>query len=204
LRVLGLANSKERLKRCREMMLAVGLEPNQMYHRYPFEFSGGQCQRVSLARALIQRPRLLICDEPVSSLDVSVQAQILNLLEKSKQRFNLTILFISHDLAVVKNISDRVAVMYMGKLCEIANAESLYQSPVHPYSKLLLAAIPGPNPQRNTGQSNPMGEMPSPVAPPSGCRFHTRCPQAQTICQRLEPELTGIGCNRHVACHFPV
>ncbi|MDM8537277.1 ATP-binding cassette domain-containing protein [Desulfobacterales bacterium HSG17] len=145
LRVLARTNRQECRQRACSMMKAVGLDPKQMYDRYPYELSGGQCQRVSIARAIITRPRLLICDEPVSSLDVSVQAQILNLLEKMKQQFKLTMLFISHDLAVVKNISDRVAVMYKGKICEIADAEELYSSPHHHYSKMLLASIPEPD-----------------------------------------------------------
>ncbi|MFO7713598.1 ABC transporter ATP-binding protein [Desulfosarcina sp.] len=205
LRVPGMADHCERKQRARVMMQAVGLDPEQMYTRYPYELSGGQCQRVSLARALILNPRLLICDEPVSSLDVSVQAQILNLLEKMKQHFGLTMLFISHDLAVVKNISDRVAVMYLGRICEIANAEVFYRFPRHPYSALLLASIPEPDPEQKrlkTVASN--CEMPSPADPPPGCRFHTRCKNAQDICTKVEPELAGFNNEEQVACHFPL
>lgn len=203
LRVLGKVDRHERLKRARSMMQAVGLDPDQMYTRYPFEFSGGQCQRASLARALIMKPRLLICDEPVSSLDVSTQAQILNLLEKMKRHFDLTMLFISHDLAVVKNISDRVAVMYLGKLCEIAPTEDLFKMPNHPYTAALISAIP------SHGSGLPIGkvsvrdiEIPSPANPPSGCRFHTRCPNAQPPCFETEPSLLKMGKRRWVACHF--
>lgn len=205
LRVLGLANRRERERRANELMQAVSLDPEQMYSRYPYEFSGGQCQRVSLARALILNPRLLICDEPVSALDVSVQAQILNLLETIKQQFHLTMLFISHDLAVVKNISDRVAVMYLGNICEIASAEDLYRSPRHPYSALLLESIPEPDPERKQQKRDAInGEMPSPVEPPPGCRFHTRCPNVQNVCREFEPKLVGFDNEGKVACHFPL
>ena len=205
LRVLGLADRQGRERLAHEMMRAVGLDPEQMYSRYPFEFSGGQCQRASLARALILNPRLLICDEPVSSLDVSVQAQILNLLEKMKRQFELTMLFISHDLAVVKNISDRVAVMYLGKICEIAASEELYCTPRHPYSALLLASIPEPNSgQRNHKKDSVDSELPSPANPPPGCRFHTRCPNTRDMCIEFEPELKEFPNEGRVACHFPL
>ena len=205
LRVLGGIDRHERTRRARSVMQAVGLDPDRMAGCYPYEFSGGQCQRVSLARALILNPRLLICDEPVSSLDVSVQAQILNLLREMKRRFGLTMLFISHDLAVVKNVSDRVAVMYLGKLCEISPAEKLYRSPRHPYSALLLASIPEPDPQRRSMPGERVnGEMPSPADPPPGCRFHTRCLRAQRICRRVEPAMVNLTPDRQVACHFPL
>ncbi|MEJ2037466.1 MAG: ATP-binding cassette domain-containing protein [Desulfosarcinaceae bacterium] len=205
MRVLGRGDRKERSRRSRNMMLSVGLDPERMYSRYPSELSGGQCQRVSRARALVLDPRLLICDEPVSSLDVSVQAQILNLLEMMKQHFSLTMLFISHDLAVVKNISDRVAVMYLGRLCEIAASEDLYHSPRHPYSALLLSSVLEAYPEnKKTMAHNTKHEMPSPMNPPPGCRFHTRCPKAQSVCSRIEPELAARPGNRQVACHFPL
>jgi peptide/nickel transport system ATP-binding protein len=205
LRVLGRADPHQRSQQVKKMMRAVGLDPEQMAASYPFAFSGGQCQRVSLARALIVNPRLLICDEPVSSLDVSVQAQILNLLEKLKQRFKLTMLFISHDLAVVKNISDRVAVMYLGKLCEVAAAEDLYRSPRHPYSALLLASIAEPDPDLHTRVDQRVDhDMPSPVDPPTGCRFHPRCPRAQALCSQIEPRMIPLNGDRQVACHFPL
>jgi peptide/nickel transport system ATP-binding protein len=205
LRVLGRADRRDRRRRARNMMRSVGLDPERLYDRYPFELSGGQCQRVSLARALILNPRLLVCDEPVSSLDVSAQAQILNLLEQLKARFALTLLFISHDLAVVKNISDRVAVMYFGRLCETAPAEKLYRAPRHPYSALLLSAVPEvcPVDQKQVTERFP-DELPSPLAPPAGCRFHPRCPKAQPICSRIEPDLRAIAEKRRVACHFPL
>jgi peptide/nickel transport system ATP-binding protein len=205
LRVLGKAQLRERTHSAHEMMKAVGLDPAQMYSNYPHEFSGGQCQRVSLARALVLNPRLLVCDEPVSSLDVSVQAQILNLLENMKQRFELTMLFISHDMAVVKNISDRVAVMYMGKICEIAASEEFYRAPRHPYSALLLASIPEPDPKRKSLKNDTVnGEIPSPADPPSGCRFRTRCTRVKNICKNVEPSLTQIGKAAKVACHYPL
>jgi peptide/nickel transport system ATP-binding protein len=203
--VIGEVDKNHRVERARAMMQAVGLDPKVLYDRYPFELSGGQCQRVALARALITEPCLLICDEPVSSLDVSVQAQILNLLEKMKRRFNLTILFISHDLAVVKHISDRVAVMYLGKFCEIAVAEDLYQSPRHPYTATLLASIPEPDPECQSKKIELKNtELPSPIALPPGCRFHTRCPQAQNICSNQAPEMIADKSGRWVACHFPL
>ena len=205
LRVLRRADGQERSRRARDMMQSVGLDPDRMYSRYPFEFSGGQCQRVSLARALILNPRLLFCDEPVSSLDVSVQAQILNLLEMIKKRFNLTMLFISHDLAVVKNISDRVAVMYLGRICEIAAAEDLYHSPLHPYSAMLLSSVPEVYQEKEKSITGKAAyEMPSPADPPAGCRFHTRCLKAQDVCSQVEPELEALTRDRVVACHFPL
>jgi peptide/nickel transport system ATP-binding protein len=205
LRVTGWADRQKRGHRTHEIMKAVGLNPEQMASRYPHEFSGGQCQRVSLARALILRPRLLICDEPVSALDVSIQAQILNLLENMKRRFDLTMLFISHDLSVVKNISDHVAVMYLGKICEIASSEELYRSPRHPYTALLLASVPEPDTApKKQKKGTTHGEIPSPADPPPGCRFHTRCPNAQDICIEVEPELKSLAGGGQAACHFPL
>jgi peptide/nickel transport system ATP-binding protein len=186
-------------------MQEVGLDPDHIYDRRPFELSVGQCQRVSIARALMMNPTLLVCDEPVSSLDVSVQAQILNLLEQMKARHDLTMLFISHDLAVVKNICDRVAVMYLGKLCEIAESKDLYQAPRHPYTAALLESIPAIYASRSHSKVKLRGvEMPSPANPPSGCRFRTRCPRAQQRCADKEPVLVEMGTGRRVACHYPL
>ena len=189
----------------REVLSTVGLDPDVAMDKRPHEFSGGQAQRICIARALILDPKVLICDEPVSALDVSVQAQILNLLESMKRTYGLTMVFISHDLAVVKNVSDRVAVMYLGKLCEVAPPDELYARPAHPYSGALISAIPVPNPmidQRQIGAIE--GEIPSPVDPPSGCRFRTRCPRATDLCVEAEPEVQSIGPDHYVACHHPV
>ena len=192
----------------REVLETVGLDYDTAAGRRPHQFSGGQCQRISIARALVMDPKLLICDEPVSALDVSVQAQILNLLEDMKARYGLTMVFIAHDLAVVKNISDRVAVMYLGKLCEVAPADALYESPTHPYTATLLASIPVPNPEVRPGvrSRSATDEVPSPIDPPSGCRFRTRCPRAQEVCAQEEPVLRecGDGADHWVACHFPL
>jgi peptide/nickel transport system ATP-binding protein len=188
-----------------EMMAAVGLEPSLQRGRRPHQFSGGQCQRISIARAVITDPKLIICDEPVSALDVSVQAQILNLLEDMKTRYGLTLIFIAHDLAVVKNVSDRVVVMYLGKICEVGAPDDIYRQPAHPYTAALLAAIPVPDPAvRPDERSQVGGEIPSPVAPPSGCRFRTRCPKAQDVCAQQEPEIAEIRPGQFVACHFPL
>jgi len=184
---------------------AVGLEPELSKPKKRHEFSGGQCQRICIARALVLNPKLIICDEPVSALDVSVQAQILNILEDLKQQFGLTLVFIAHDLAVVKNVSDRVAVMYLGKMCEVADPDDLYHHPAHPYTNALLSAIPIPDPaaeqRENLGLS---GELPSPMNPPSGCRFRTRCPRAEDRCAAEEPQMREIGDQHFVACHFPL
>ena len=185
-----------------EVLEAVGLDPDRRADRRPHEFSGGQCQRICIARALVLEPQLIICDEPVSALDVSVQAQILNLLEDMKARYGLTLMFIAHDLAVVKNVSDRVAVMYLGKLCEVAPTE-LFAAPAHPYTATLLAAIPVPDPEAPAACVIPVGEPPSPVAPPSGCRFHTRCPRAAAICTKVQPPLAELAPGRFAACHHP-
>jgi peptide/nickel transport system ATP-binding protein len=187
------------------MLEAVGLDPGLALDRRPHEFSGGQCQRISIARAVILEPALLICDEPVSSLDVSVQAQILNLLREMKARMGLTMLFISHDLAVVKNVSDRVAVMYLGRICELAPSETLYRAPAHPYTAALLSAIPLPDP---TQPLKPVqltaSDLPSPMDPPSGCRFRTRCPRAEPRCAAEVPLPREIAPDHQVACHFPL
>ena len=186
------------------MLEAVGIDPDAAGDRRPQEFSGGQCQRISIARALMADPDLLICDEPVSALDVSVQAQILNLLADLKAQFGLTMVFIAHDLAVVKNVSDRVAVMYLGKLVEVAGSDDLYRSAAHPYTEALLASIPEPDPDHQTDSAALTGELPSPLNPPSGCRFRTRCPYAQELCAQQEPLLRDIAPGHKVACHFPL
>jgi peptide/nickel transport system ATP-binding protein len=194
----------ERERRVGAVMHAVGLDPDSVSARRPHEFSGGQCQRVCIARALVLEPQLLVCDEPVSSLDVSIRAQILNLLEQMKARYGLTMLFVAHDLAVVKAVSDRVAVMYLGKLCEIANATELFRAPMHPYTATLLAAIPLPDPDAPRARSIPIGEPPSPVSPPSGCRFHTRCPRADARCEHEVPVMRAARPGQQVACHHPL
>ncbi|RNC66646.1 MAG: ABC transporter ATP-binding protein [Desulfuromonadales bacterium] len=205
LRTLWGVDEDERTRRVREMMEAVGLDSDQYYRRRPFQLSGGQCQRAGIARALMTEPRLLVCDEPVSSLDVSVQAQIINLLREVKGRYGLSMLFISHDLGVVRNISDRVAVMYLGRLCEVAPCAALYAAPVHPYTNALLAAIPRPDPERPLPEGGFLpGELPSAIEPPSGCRFRTRCPRAQASCSEVQPELREIAPGHLVACHYPL
>ena len=203
--VIGaVADRAERLRRVHEVMRAVGLDPQAVSARYPHEFSGGQCQRVCIARALVQEPDLLVCDEPVSSLDVSIRAQILNLLEAMKARYGLTMLFIAHDLAVVKAISDRVAVMYLGRLCELADSTELFRAPLHPYTAMLIDSIPQPDPDVAPTRAVPVGEVPSPLAPPSGCRFRTRCPRADARCAAEEPPMRELAPGRHVACHHPL
>jgi peptide/nickel transport system ATP-binding protein len=205
LEIWQVGTPEERMSRVAEVMEAVGLDPVGAGGRLPFQFSGGQCQRISIARALIMEPRLLICDEPVSALDVSVQAQIINLLEDMKARYRLTMVFIAHDLAVVKNISDRVAVMYLGKLCEVADPESVYTSPAHHYTRALLASVPVADPSVKPGlvPDALRGEPPSPIEPPSGCRFRTRCPRAERRCADEEPMMRQLRPGHFVACHFP-
>ena len=203
LKVIGKTTPGEKRHRALEMMASVGIDPGACHLR-PFQFSGGQCQRIQIARALMANPELLICDEPVSSLDVSVQAQIINLLETLKKEHQLTMLFISHDLAVVKNICDRVVVMYLGKLCEKAPCEKLYKTHHHPYTRALLSAIPKPNPGLLPSINLRAGDLPSPVDPPSGCRFRTRCPRAEKRCAHKEPVFQEIEPGHHVACHFPI
>ena len=205
LAIWGIGTPDERRTKAAETLEAVGINPTDAGGRRPIEFSGGQCQRISIARALMLEPTLLICDEPVSALDVSVQAQILNLLDDLKRDRGLTMVFIAHDLAVVKNVSDRVAVMYMGKLCEVAPPDTLYRQPAHPYTAALLASIPEPDPSATSDKSAALsGELPSPTDPPSGCRFRTRCPYAQDRCAAEEPVMRALGADHFVACHFPL
>jgi peptide/nickel transport system ATP-binding protein len=198
-------DASARQARVREALEAVGLDAAVAMTRRPHEFSGGQCQRICIARALVLEPKLLICDEPVSSLDVSVQAQILNLLEDMKARYGLTMVFISHDLAVVKNVSDRIAVMYLGKLCEVAASEDLHRRPAHPYTATLLSAVPVPDPSVPTLRYEAgAAEPPSATAPPPGCRFHTRCVRARELCRSEEPKVREIAPARFAACHYPL
>jgi oligopeptide transport system ATP-binding protein len=191
---------REQEARVRELMEKVGIRP-EFYARYPHQFSGGQRQRIGIARALALNPRLIVCDEPVSALDVSIQAQIINLLRELQREFGLTFLFISHDLSVVRYIADRVCVMFLGKLCEMGDAEALYQRPMHPYTRFLLESVPLPNPEnRHRARQILTGEVGSPLNPPAGCRFHPRCPYATDLCKEKEPPLVERG-GRMVACH---
>jgi peptide/nickel transport system ATP-binding protein len=199
-----IGTKEERSAKVNAMLDEVGIDPYLNGGRRPREFSGGQCQRISIARALVLRPKLLVCDEIVSALDVSVQAQILNLLEDLKQELDLTLLFIAHDLAVVKNVSDRVAVMYLGRLCEIAPADVLYQAPAHHYTAALLSSAVEPDPETSRTSVALSGEPPSPINPPSGCRFRTRCPRAEPRCAEEVPEMRPIAPGHEVACHFPI
>ncbi len=199
-----IGTKEEREVRVRKVLDTVGIDADQAGTRKPHEFSGGQCQRICIARSVVMDPKVIICDEPVSALDVSVQAQILNLLEEMKKEYGLTLIFIAHDLAVVKNVSDRVVVMYLGKICEVAAPDDLYAEPRHHYTKALIDSIPEPDPSIRPDSTDALeGDLPSPVFPPSGCRFRTRCPAAQDKCAAEEPQLAEVGPNHYVACHFP-
>lgn len=197
-------NRQERQSIVHSLMDKVGIRP-EFYSRYPHQFSGGQRQRVGIARALALNPELIVCDEPVSALDVSIQAQILNLLRDLQKELGLTYLFISHDLGVVRYISDRVCVMFLGRLCEIGGTKELYQSPIHPYTRFLMESVPKPDPAlRREEREILTGDIPSPIDPPSGCRFHTRCPYAKEICSKEAPPMREFGNGRYAACHFPL
>jgi peptide/nickel transport system ATP-binding protein len=204
LTIWKIGNKEERRDTANAMLDRVGIDPYMNGNRHPREFSGGQCQRISIARALVLKPKLLVCDEIVSALDVSVQAQILNLLEDLKREYDLTVLFIAHDLAVVKNVSDRVAVMYLGRLCEIAPSDLLYEAPAHHYTSALLSSAVEPDPEAERATIPLPGEPPSPINPPSGCRFRTRCPRAEQRCAEEVPEMREIAPGHQVACHFPI
>ena len=195
-----IGSRSEREQAVRDMMGLVGLRP-QYARRYPHEFSGGQRQRIGIARALILHPKFVICDEPVSALDVSIQSQILNLLRDLQQQFQLTYLFIAHNLAVVRYISDRIGVMYLGKLVELATTDDIFRHPLHPYTQALLSAIPQPDPTLRRRRIVLTGDVPSPINPPTGCRFHTRCPIARDVCQEKEPTFRDVGGGHRVACH---
>lgn len=203
MRIHHIGDSNNRKNRTKELLKTVGLEPEHI-NRYPHEFSGGQRQRIGIARALILNPRLIICDEVVSALDVSIQAQIINLLQDMQSEFSLTYLFISHDLSVVKHISDRIAVMYLGKIVELTSKNDLFGNPLHPYSKALFSVIPIPNPRTKKEKMILTGDIPSSINPPAGCRFHTRCPFVFDLCKELEPELKYTNSKKEhlCACHL--
>ncbi len=196
-----LGNAQERRERVREALIRVGMHPSHM-QRFPHEFSGGQRQRIGIARALVMEPKLIVCDEPVSALDVSVQSQVLNLLRNLQQQFGLTYLFIAHDLSVVEHISDRVGVMYLGKIVELADRLDLFRFPMHPYTRALISAIPVPDPLKRRERIILKGDVPSPINPPAGCRFHPRCWMARDICRTVEPVFELKAAGHWSACHF--
>jgi oligopeptide/dipeptide ABC transporter ATP-binding protein len=197
----GIGNSASRRARAHELLDIVGLARSYA-NRYPHEFSGGQRQRIGIARALALRPQFIVCDEPVSALDVSIQAQVINLMQDLQKEFGLTYLFISHNLAVIRHIADRVAVMYLGKIVELTDKHSLYATPKHPYTQALLSAIPIARPDQKRARVVLGGDVPSPLNPPAGCRFHTRCQYAEARCKTIEPPLVDVGGGHHVACHL--
>lgn len=204
LKVQNIGDDASRKKRVAELLEIVGL-PARSASRYPFEFSGGQRQRIGIARSIALNPKLVVCDEPVSALDVSIQSQILNLMNDLQKEFGLSYLFIAHDLAVVKHISDRIAIMYLGRIVEIGDGNEIYEKKRHPYTKALIDAIPVPDPRRRTEMKGLEGDVPSPINPPSGCAFHPRCPFAKDVCKKERPELRemgGSGMSHQVACHF--
>ncbi|HEY0733938.1 MAG TPA: dipeptide ABC transporter ATP-binding protein [Herpetosiphonaceae bacterium] len=201
LKIHGIGNTREQTERVRQVMLKVGLRP-ELTRRFPHEFSGGQRQRIGIARALIMEPKLIVCDEPVSALDVSIQSQVLNLLKQLQRELGLTYLFIAHNLSVVEHISDRVGVMYLGKMAELAAREELFRNPMHPYTKALMSAIPIPDPTVRRERIILQGDVPSPLNPPSGCRFHPRCWLAKEICKEVDPPFEEKVPAHWVACHF--